>query len=812
MTTLEKILSIVAAIGVIYGIYYRMKMFKLQREKDEREKREFNQKEAERAVKGIGVFTSRQKYREYILKKFRFISFRGLGVGGIQMELNDSYIKLRTKPFSVQTEYKTIQEYEDAIKNRYDDEEDDENEDKNENLGVDFSEIFSDVRNQRHKKNESIKILIAGHPGSGKTTLLKWVALQCYNPKNSIFNQLIPVFFPLKNIGENQDLIKSDLLTSTCLVLEHSGLQTDFIKNAFNENILLFLLDGLDEIADESLRRKTINWIENQNMEGNSVIVSSRFSGMNKTGLCFSEEYASYEILDYSMEDISNFLDNWYKKVETQKEDTPEQRQKAEAQTNELIETLEDRNYKSLRKLAVNPLLLVLVAIIHYQKGKLPRYRYKLYEECIEVLANTWLEVNRDKGLNTNYSECIYLLSIVAVSMMKNNSRRIDSKDIFGVMEQNGISREKQEIFFDDVVKKAGILIESEGSYEFLHLTFQEYLTAFYYSNSEKPLEIIKFADNSYWHEPIKLFVNIGNAHQFFKQIIQNLEKEFYWQNLRLWEVCLSKEITVTKTKEDIEKSFANKIITLLQQIPFSESEEPKLLSLSMNYTICKNIDKIKEQVTVLFHSAKHPYVKSISAFLLAKKVSSDINFKDELKSNLDIRNVKNPLEFLMKNDSACNVLFDSNGNVMDFIWYLNNIKFSNDYSISYKLAIDLLSIRSLSKIISTKNLKKLLNGNQKDEIMEWTSARSYSFTPYSRDCIGCTGYSHCPISHYLKSLRDVKNVLDKKSKEDFTIFQSKLEKWINLTIKHVSNLNDEKIIHYFPNTTKMDIQTIRQK
>ncbi len=50
---------------------------------------------------------------------------------------------------------------------------------------------------------------------------------------------------------------------------------------------------------------------------------------------------------------------------------------------------------KDLKRLAPNPLLLTVMALVHAHKGGLPDARALLYEETVEILLWRWEQIKR---------------------------------------------------------------------------------------------------------------------------------------------------------------------------------------------------------------------------------------------------------------------------------------------------------------------------------------------------------------------------------------------------------------------------------
>src|SRR5262245_18081974 len=53
---------------------------------------------------------------------------------------------------------------------------------------------------------------------------------------------------------------------------------------------------------------------------------------------------------------------------------------------------------KEVRSLASNPLMVTILALIHHQNVRLPERRVKLYELCVQSLAETWNKVRQQSA------------------------------------------------------------------------------------------------------------------------------------------------------------------------------------------------------------------------------------------------------------------------------------------------------------------------------------------------------------------------------------------------------------------------------
>jgi len=103
-------------------------------------------------------------------------------------------------------------------------------------------------------------------------------------------------------------------------------------------------------------------------------------------------------IRDFTPEEAREFLVRWFEAVEVAlhpEGDENKLRKKGGDEALVLVERIEKAEH--LVKLAVNPLLLQIIALVHRDRGRLPQRRVELYEECTNVLLEKW---DMAKGLD----------------------------------------------------------------------------------------------------------------------------------------------------------------------------------------------------------------------------------------------------------------------------------------------------------------------------------------------------------------------------------------------------------------------------
>lgn len=92
-------------------------------------------------------------------------------------------------------------------------------------------------------------LLIVGEPGAGKTTILLELAIELLEKAQAEKNAPIPLIFNLSSWNENFSSF-GDWLKD--VLVQGNGFSKDFAKSMVDNNLILPLLDGLDELGSNS--------------------------------------------------------------------------------------------------------------------------------------------------------------------------------------------------------------------------------------------------------------------------------------------------------------------------------------------------------------------------------------------------------------------------------------------------------------------------------------------------------------------------------------------------------------------------------
>ncbi len=388
------------------------------------------------------------------------------------------------------------------------------------------------------------RLVVLGDPGSGKSTLLRYLALisarDLAEGRRLVQDRLgsaeprrLPILLPLRQIGrflqarpdegtEGHARLIEYLIAA--LASERIELPKDFFDPWLTGGDALILLDGLDEVVDPGLRRRVSRLVESftQTYPRCRYVVTSRIVGYTDAAR-LGESYAVTTMLDFSREDIARFLGNWHRLIAVAQMGEGESTDAhAARQTRRLLYFI--NHNPRIRDLAINPLLLTVIAMVHRDRVKLPDRRAELYAEAVEVLLGKWEEAKGMseapvllRGQPFDTGDKRLLLQDLALYLHERNQKQIKVEELHHFLRARfkGLLREDHAVeqtvirFLAMIEERTGLLVaRGEGVYAFSHLTFQEYLAALgIAARDDYVAYTLKRAGDLWWREVILLEV-----------------------------------------------------------------------------------------------------------------------------------------------------------------------------------------------------------------------------------------------------------------------------------------------------------------
>ena len=414
-------------------------------------------------------------------------------------------------------------------------------------------------------------VLIEGNPGIGKTTFClkiardwakKLVPLKFHFP---MFHML----FLLKCCDIHKDT--KDIVQAIDEQLLYDDMKSkksffNYIRNETNQNKILLILDGLDELPEESeevldrlFRRKVFSRC--------FILATSR----EEKGIDVRRRYdfdTLLQIKGFTSEDATDYIRKHFKSVD------PQNLSKGER----LIEAVQTNTHLSV--LRSNPLNLLLLCVVFEDfEGELPSNRTKLYQIIFRCLLRRYcsrngLNVHRnaDKALENQFKESLLVLGELAWNCLREDRRSFSEEELDKLEHSRTHVRRFPAIKLGLVFMEASSRPSQEPRHQchFLHKTFQEFLAAFYLANqlSRRQLNLTDhsvFCKESMLGRYREVFFFLAGilgmeGRVFFKEIVTILRQYLHWDYLD--EVCefLLKLLKESGAADDLGKVACSRI------------------------------------------------------------------------------------------------------------------------------------------------------------------------------------------------------------------------------------------------------------
>lgn len=350
--------------------------------------------------------------------------------------------------------------------------------------------------------------VILGDPGTGKSTLLHFLALAGISKElqkrySALKDDRIALLVTLRRyvdaLKANRNLPLIDYIVATVQAdFSIPNFTADFILHYLETGRAILLFDGVDELPDLSFKTLVRERVKSMvtSFPGNTAIVTSRIAGYEAearfSGSCAFDHRQMAPLREAEMR---NFALDWHAaRTEDEKD--------RERYVAELMRILTDPESQPIRELARNPLLLTIMVLVHRIDAMLPDERVVLYQKCVETLMVSWQARKAEQEIRRpgkDRADQRHLRRLAAIAQWMHEqaggngeerravARKADLvsmlRDHIQEVERWAGSRDdaedEAESFLRFVRERAGLLIEAGADlYSFVHLTFQEYLTA----------------------------------------------------------------------------------------------------------------------------------------------------------------------------------------------------------------------------------------------------------------------------------------------------------------------------------------------
>ena len=399
------------------------------------------------------------------------------------------------------------------------------------------------------------RLILLGDPGGGKTTFVKHLAYclvgsalepdrhwLVYLPNwPQAEARILPVLVVLRDFAH----FLADPLPKRAepsqlwdfIVAQLKARNLDFVIEPISQVLetgqAIILLDGLDEIPALSRRvfvRDAVSAFMMRYPHNRYLVTCRNLSYQppldpDEPDLRLAEDVPSFELALFDEAKIDDFISAWYAEL------TRLGTVRGEDQNGLTLKLQAAIRRPDLWRLAPNPLLLTVMALVHAHQGHLPDARALLYEETIDILLWRWDQIKTSGDSEIPPLRKLLLeagrtdvdlkqaLARLAYEAQIESSEGGSEDALFDIgelaLKSALISLKKDDYNWTyqliEVIKlRAGLLLERAPSvYVFPHRTFQEYLAGAHLASlASFPQQATRLAEQgALWREVILLAV-----------------------------------------------------------------------------------------------------------------------------------------------------------------------------------------------------------------------------------------------------------------------------------------------------------------
>ena len=376
------------------------------------------------------------------------------------------------------------------------------------------------------EKGEDVMTLVEGSPGIGKTTFCLKLAHDWAN-KSTATTFTSPSFefvllLKCRDIDEDimeaiiEQLLPNDIEENTREKL------LDFLRDIHNQERILIILDGLDELPEKS-KHYVDKLLHRRILPFCYVLATCR----QERGIDVRKEFVFDVLLQiegFTESAAFDYIRKHFKSVD------PVHSAKGEG----LIEEIKANTL--LHALRNNPLNLLLLCVIYEDyAGKLPSSRTELYQIIVRCLLRRYCTKHGrkahedDRDLEKEFEKDILALGKLAWKCLLNDRHSFREDELKELERKNDklVARGLGLLYKEESLKR----LNPQHEYCFLHKSFQEYLAASYIAhklreNEFNVFELLDFDDLVGKYPQVFLFVAgmLGEeANILFSQIGEKL-------------------------------------------------------------------------------------------------------------------------------------------------------------------------------------------------------------------------------------------------------------------------------------------------
>ncbi|MBE8524769.1 NACHT domain-containing protein [Amycolatopsis sp. H6(2020)] len=380
------------------------------------------------------------------------------------------------------------------------------------------------------------RILIRGEAGSGKSTLLRWLAVNAargtFRDELAGFNGYVPFLIKLRSYSGRRLPSPEEYLDGTAQALT-ALMPSAWVHRRLASGRALVLVDGVDELAADE-RGAVRAWLKDlcQTFPEIRLVLTSRPAAATETWLS-AEGFSSTWIEHMSQADVRALVRHWHQAVRDAgsipcaEEDLPRYE-------GVLLSRLDGNAH--LRALATTPLLCAMLCALNLDRASfLPRNRLELYVTALSMLLERRDVERRIPGsLKIGDQDSRRLLRHLAWRLSVNGRSELGREEALRRLSERlatmpGVDYDAGHLL-EHLLQRSGIVREpTPGRIDFVHRTFQEFLTAEEAADQGDVGLLVQNAHLDQWRDIVVMAAGLANAplrEQLFQGLFDRADAE----------------------------------------------------------------------------------------------------------------------------------------------------------------------------------------------------------------------------------------------------------------------------------------------
>ncbi len=393
------------------------------------------------------------------------------------------------------------------------------------------------------------RLAVIGSAGCGKSTLLAYLAasLSAHAQSGAALpfelprgvKTLVPLIVPLRYYRKYQEdaraarpLQWTDKSVGTFAgfikeyLMRHSAalrVSEDFFDRLLLGGGCLVMLDGLDEVVSRHERGRVKQLIENLvtvDYPKNYYIVTAREAGYQQEAVFSDDDFTRLDVQPLERDEIALLVEKWCEQLYPNE---------VADKTDELMRAIDDLNARRVEqnqeRLISTPLMTTMVVSVSFGEKKLPNERAKLYEAAVTVILEA--QYLREEDIDTDSAEKELVewggtvdeqrewLMHLALEMHRGG-------DAGAAVEEERVREILRGVVTPDKLNKFILAVRDRGSlfeeraelFQFVHLTFQEFLAARRLTKQREKAwtELAPRLTDSWWREALLLLYGFARV------------------------------------------------------------------------------------------------------------------------------------------------------------------------------------------------------------------------------------------------------------------------------------------------------------